>query len=358
MQNFLRKFDGLAGIETEEIIVKWLERIAFAFLTLMFLTAPHSIAASQTAWIAGMFFSLISLIFNAKARRREGAKENNKKLSVLASLRLCVKKNPLHLALWLFFAWTAVSSVFSYTPDISIDRLRGAAIFLVFYFVLYNLRTVRAVKFLALAMIFSCMVNVVWMPIQRVIGRGVEIHGISPTSPLAKAFLYEGDALLTANGKKLLSPEDLVAPIEQNETTKVTVYRPDFEFAVDVKRENLLSGENALQKLGIESWKKSHNWRSRGFFGHYTTYAEVLQLIASLAFGLFLTQRRKDAKTQRCKDLKKCYKNFFVSLRLCAFALIKTVFQNHFHIFFRIDCVRFQMLAQFHNVVAIAFKFY
>jgi O-antigen ligase len=145
------------------------------------------------------------------------------------------------------------------------------------------------------------MVNVLWTPIQRLIGRGVEIHGVSAQSPLAKAFLIEGDALLQANGKKLKTPEDLVEQIQRNEITKVKFYRPDFEYTVEVKRENLLGGANALERLGIGSWKKSRNWRSAGFYGHYATYAEVLQLIASLVFGLliasflgrkFLTRRR------------------------------------------------------------------
>jgi hypothetical protein len=69
-----------------------------------------------------------------------------------------------------------------------------------------------------------------------------------------------------------------------------------------MKRADLLEGTNAMEKLGFTDWKKSRNWRSMGFYGHWTTYAEVLQLIASLTFGLFialfLTQRRRDAKTQ------------------------------------------------------------
>jgi O-antigen ligase len=69
---------------------------------------------------------------------------------------------------------------------------------------------------------------------------------------------------------------------------------------VEVRRADFLSGKNALEKLGIESWKKSRNWRSSGFYGHYTTYAEVLQLIASLVFGLLIAafaavpRRRKE----------------------------------------------------------------
>jgi O-antigen ligase len=57
---------------------------------------------------------------------------------------------------------------------------------------------------------------------------------------------------------------------------------------VDVKRADLLGGSSALEKLGIGSWKPSRNWRSTGFYGHYVTYAEVLQLLASLVFGLLI----------------------------------------------------------------------
>jgi O-antigen ligase len=294
MQNFLQKFDALAGIEAENSVARRLERIAFAFLILMVLFAPHSIAASQTAWLTGMFVWLIRLFVKPRPK---------------------LFRSALDIPLWAFFGWSVVSSAFSYAPDISINKLRGTALFLIFYFVVNNLRSLRAVRFLAFALILSCMVNVVWTPIERMIGRGIEIHGVAPASPLAKAVLIDGDALLEANGKKLKAPEDLVREIEQNETTKVKFYRPDFEFVVDVKRENLLNGANAVDRLGIEGWKKSRNWRSSGFFGHYATYAEVLQLIASLTFGLFIasffTQRRgkEEEETRRQGD-----KEFFSSL--------------------------------------------
>ena len=319
MQRFLEKFDALAAIDTENDLARWLERIAFAFLILMFLTAPHSIAASQTAWLTGMFVWLIRLFIKPRPK---------------------LFRTALDIPLWAFFGWSAISSAFSYAPDISVNKLRGAALFLIFYFVINNLRHARAARFLAVALVVSCMVNVLWTPIQRILGRGVEIHGVSNQSPLAKAVLIDGDALLEADGVKLKTPEDLVARIEQNEITKVKFYRPDFEFVVDVKRENLLGGENALEKLGIESWKKSRNWRSTGFFGHYATYAEVLQLIASLAFGLFIAsfskrnfspRRRKD--TEKKKKLEKIASLFtfhfslftFICVALMSLALLLTV---------------------------------
>ena len=279
MNKFLKKLDELAGTNRESSIVRWLERIAFVFLILMAVSAPHSIAATQTAWITGMFVWVVRLFFRPRVKLKFGV---------------------LDVALWGLFGWSVVSSLASYEPATSIDRLRGTALFLIVYFVIYNLRNLRAVYFAVFMLILSCMVNVAWTPVQRLIGRGVEIHGLRPDSPLAKALLWEGDTLLTADGKKLYTPEEFAERIEQNDLTKIKFYRPDFEFTVDVKRADMLQGANGLEKLGIQSWKKSRNWRSSGFYGHYTTYAEVLQLIASLVFGLLIAafaavpRRRKE----------------------------------------------------------------
>ena len=285
MQKFLSWLDDIARVNHENRLAKWLERTAFVFLVLMLLSAPHSIAATQTSWILGMLAWIIRLFLKPRPE---------------------FVRTPLDLALWAFFVWSALTCAFSYAPDISVNQLRGAALFLIFYFVINNVRSRRAVYFLAFALIFSCMVNVFLTPVERIIGRGVEIHGIRAESALAKALLYEGDTLLEANRKKIKTPEDLVAEIERNETTKVRFYRPDFYFAVDVKRENLLGGGTALEKLGIESWKKSRNWRSTGFYGHWTTYAEVLQLIASLVFGLLiaLIGRNKFFNTKAQRELE------------------------------------------------------
>lgn len=108
MEGLLKKLDDLAGIENEKPAVKWLERIAFVFLILMLVSAPHSIAATQTAWITGMFVWVVRLFFRPRLKLKFGA---------------------LDFALWGFFAWSVVSSVASYEPATSIDKLRGTRAF-------------------------------------------------------------------------------------------------------------------------------------------------------------------------------------------------------------------------------------
>jgi len=275
MPRFLERLDDLATINDVHGAALFLDRSVFVCVILTFLSAPHSIAATQIAWLTGMFLWLIRLAI--KPRRKIGF-------------------GWLDAALWAFFLWSVLTSLASYAPDISIDKLRGAAVFLIFYFAYHNLRTRRSVYFATFVLIGSCMINVAWTPIQRVIGRGVEIHGLDPSGALAKAALWDGDTLLTANGKNIWSPEELLNVIEASEITKINFYRPDFYYSVDVNRADLLAGSTPAERLGFRDWKKSRNWRSSGFYGHYTTYAEVLQLIGSLVLGLLvavMVARRK-----------------------------------------------------------------
>jgi O-antigen ligase len=290
MQKFLDWIDRIAETNHENKLALWLERVAFIFLVLMVLSAPHSIAATQTAWISGMLALVIRLFVKP---------------------RLKLVRTPLDLPLLAFFVWSVVTAFTSYAPDISLDKLRGVGLFLIFYFVVIVVRTKSVAVFLAFALVFSCMFNVVWTPIERLIGRGVEIHGVRADSPLTKTIyvennnekitLKDGDAVLEVNKKKVRSPEDLLAALEQNETSRVRFYRPDYYLTVQIKRADLLGGANAAEKLGFAYWKKSRNWRSMGFYGHWTTYAEVLQLIASLVFGLFITSLLR----KRGKDIRR-----------------------------------------------------
>ena len=267
MREILRQLDDLANIETENKLARMLERIAFVFMILMFVFAPHSIAATQIAWLTGMFAWFVRQFL--KPRRR-------------------LIRTPLDVPLWIFFAWSVITSIFSYDPPTSLDKLRNVALFLIFYYIVNVLKTKRAVIFMASTLILSSMVAVLWTPIERVFGRGVEILDVGSESLFSKASLKNSDTLLRADDLKVTTPEELLAAIEKSETTQIYVYRPDYYLTVTVKRADLLDGANALEKFGIGGWKHSRNWRSAGFLSHYATFAEVLQLILSLTFGLFI----------------------------------------------------------------------
>ena len=267
MERFFERLDDLAGVEATSRVTAWLDRIAFVFLVLMAVSAPHSIAATQISWLTGMLAYVIRLFVT----RRE---------------RLNITK--LDVALWSLFGWSVVTSIFSFAPDISQGKLRAVALFLIVYFVAGNIKKLRAGYFIAFMLILSCMVNVILTPVQRLIGRGVEVHGVSLTSSLPGLNIKDGDTILTVNKLKIASPEDILDAIAQTGRAELSVYKTDYEIPGVLTKADLQNGTTAEEKLGFTSWKRSHNWRSAGFYGHYTTYAEVLQLIMSLVLGLLV----------------------------------------------------------------------
>jgi len=240
------------------------------FLVIFCLFAPHSIAVTQVAFYTALLLWLIKIILRRKLEYTGSAFD----LPVIA-----------------FVAFTGLSAVFSYERAVSFGKLGSVSLVLIFFLVAQQVRTVRLAKTLVLMMLVSCMVNVGYVFWEKVQGRGLKIVQMKPESPLAAARLTPGDVILDVNGRSVNSLQELLRLARQPDRDVVTlfVYRPEIYF-----RRTLPVGDwNEVQALGVEvtPW---HQFRAAGFYGwNYFTYAEVLQLLASIAFGLLLLLRRK-----------------------------------------------------------------
>jgi O-antigen ligase len=262
----------------------WCERATIGCIFLIAVAAPHSIAATQTAWLLGLFFWLLRFAFYP---------------------RPALFRTPVDYLLLGFFVLSGVSGVFSYSPIISIGKMRAASLFTIVYLVCQNVRSLRVAHMLALTLIGSCMVNVFWTAGQLIVGRGVKVEGVKAESPLAKAVFHtrtvnkatpivDGDTVWEVDGNPIGNPDELAAALASGSgSAKVRIYRVEWMPELEVPRAALLPGNSALEQLGIGGWTRGRDWRATGFYGHWVTYAEVLQLIASLALGLLLALRVK-----------------------------------------------------------------
>ncbi len=265
-------------------ISTWLERAIVACLFLIAAFAPHSIAVTQGAWLLGMTFWVVRLIVYPRPK---------------------LLRSPVDFALLGFFILSGVSGIFSYSPIMSIGKMRAASLFTIVYLVSQNTRSLRLVRLLALTLIASCMINVFLTAGQLAIGKGVKVQGVKPESPLAKAVfrtrsvtqptpIINGDTIWQVDGSPVGTPEDLAAALASGPTiATVRIDRVEWTPELELPRAQLLQGTNALEQLGITSWSRGRDWRATGFYNHWVTYAEVLQLIASLALGIFLALRQK-----------------------------------------------------------------
>jgi len=269
-------------------ISTWLERATVACLFLIALFAPHSIAVSQAAWLLGMTFWVVRLVVYPRPQ---------------------LLRSPVDFVLLGFFILSGVSGIFSYNPIMSIGKMRAASLFTIVYLVSQNVRSLRLVRLLALTLIASCMINVLLTAGQAAIGKGVKVQGVKPESPLAKAVfrtrsvmqpasIINGDTIWQVDGKPVETPEELAAALASGPTVAtVRIYRVEWMPQLELPRGQLLPGTNALDQLGITGWSRGRDWRATGFYNHWVTYAEVLQLIASLALGIFLALKQKRSRT-------------------------------------------------------------
>jgi len=270
-------------------VTVWLDRAITFWLFMLAIAAPHSIAATQIAWVCGLLLWGARHLFRPHPR---------------------LPRTPVDYALLGFIILTIISSLFSYEQSVSIGKLRAASLFTIVYLVAGNIFSKRVLRWLALTLIASCMVNVFYTLGERVVGRGVRVEAVAANSPLSAAIfvredktedptsIQNGDTLLEVDGRSLSSLEELAAALDNSNAgdsayALVKIYRVEWTPVLKVPRGRLLDGATALERLGVESWSRGREWRAAGFYGHYTTYAEALQLIASLAFGLFIALRSK-----------------------------------------------------------------
>ncbi|PYS23450.1 MAG: hypothetical protein DMF72_09505 [Acidobacteria bacterium] len=100
-----------------------------------------------------------------------------------------------------------------------------------------------------------------------------------------------GDTLEEIDGQTLRNLDQLVNALDQSSGTtpvKVRIYRVEWIAELEMPRGHLLPGATAEERLGIQRWSSGRDRRATGFYNHWTTYAESLQLIGSLALGLFV----------------------------------------------------------------------
>ena len=267
----------------------WLERAILGALFLFAMSAPNSIAAAQTAWMLGLLFWVLRFAVWPRPK---------------------LDRTPLDYPMFGFFVLTGLSAFLSYEPIVSIGKLRAASLFTIVYLFAENVRAPRVLRALVIVLIASCIVNVIYTFGQYAFGSGVKVYGVSGNSPLSDAKLVSreriqtipilsGDTLEEVDGRRLRSLDELVSALNQFPQAgpaKIKVYRVEWVAILEVPRGQLHSGATPEEQLGIERWTKGRDWRATGFYNHWTTYAESLQLIASLAIGLFVALPRKRSR--------------------------------------------------------------
>jgi hypothetical protein len=251
-------------------ITEWVISISLVIYALF---APHSIAITQSSYLIGLTAWGVQLA---------------------ATRKTPFKRSPVDIALFGFFACCVISSFLSYDLLVSVKGLKSPAFFLAFYFVSNKVRSLRFASFLGVALIVSCLVNVGYSAVKLGVGRGLQIDSISPESPFHEETIKVGDVILEADDQVVNSQRDLVRIIDsQRGRLRIKIGRKEAISETSIPRQAIreATGEG-FDRLGITT-SPGRNFRLMGFYSHYETYAEVLQLIAAVAIGMLISVPNK-----------------------------------------------------------------
>lgn len=258
----------------------WVERGLVWSLALLALAAPHTIAGAQGAW------ALALLLWVARV--------------LVRGPRKVLRRTPLDYWLLGFICLTFLSSFFSYEPLVSLAKHKAVSLFTIVYLAAENLPSRRAVRALALLLVASCALGTLYTFSTYAAGRGVRLDALAPDSPLPAIGLRAGDTVLEVNGRRLRDPEALARALDASApeaaaqpTARLLVYHLEAYPLLDYRRVSLLEGGGGAARLGIAEWSRGRDERATGLYGHYTTYAEVLQLVASVALGMLVAHGRR-----------------------------------------------------------------
>ncbi|MFN2510416.1 MAG: O-antigen ligase family protein [Pyrinomonadaceae bacterium] len=263
------------------VAVQWLEKAVVACLFLFVAFAPHSIAVTQTSWLLGTLFWVVRFAFYPAPR---------------------IYRTPVDYALFGFFILTGISSFLSYEPFISIGKLRAASLFTIIYLFAENIPSRRVIRLLALTLVASCSIGVLYTLGERLVGRGIRLETIAENSPLTAAIvtldrkklplaMKSGDTVLAVDNQKVSQLNDLANALNasaDSRPARVKIFRGEWTPTLEVPRGRLLPGTTAEERLGVSGWSTGRDWRASGLYGQYVSYAEALQLIIALAVGLFV----------------------------------------------------------------------
>lgn len=234
--------------------------------------APHSVAASAI----GVAVAGVGWLLKAVSTGSLGLQRSKFDLIILLSL-----------------LWTIASSLLSEEPRVSLIKLRSSWVVFLFYLT-RAIVTKRSALALVALLILSGSAGAIYSAFDLARGRGVLVQSLTQDSPFRPVGIQLGDTIWRLGRTRVYSASEIdevlktipgdtpvvVSVISQGEN----VERPGFIVTP--------AQQQQASPSGVTGGGRSHRFRASGWTRHYVTFAEMLQMIALLAFGLALAHLR------------------------------------------------------------------
>jgi O-Antigen ligase len=246
------------------------ERLALLGFLLYAVFAPHSIAGAEMA------LGLVGIGFVVR---------------FFATASTNLRRTPQDLPIWLFLAWTILSSILSEEPRLSLPKLQSVCVVFLFYLTRAMLTRQMVLAVVAL-MIASGVAGVLWSLADIARGRGVIIEEMAEDSPFRQTPVIVGDAVWrigTTRVSSIQEIDDAIRSAPSGRPLSVSFIRQgEHGEALALPITDEIRGRPSPS--GLKGTSRTHRFRASGWTRHYETFSETLQILAQLALGLALAQ--------------------------------------------------------------------
>jgi O-Antigen ligase len=198
---------------------------------------------------------------------------------------------PLYLPIFVFVALVFLSTVHSYEPLLSWDRIERFTQLLIVLPIAENLKSVGRIKLLIALLLASSMISAMRTGWQYVHGIGTKLVAVVPRSALGQRGVLSDDIVQEINGYPTRTPEQWRKALEATHN--------DAELHLRLARawpyyERV---DRVVPRAALDDWlawpgakiARGRPMRAQGHFYHYVPYAGLLMELGLIAFGLLLT---------------------------------------------------------------------
>ncbi|MGE5205414.1 MAG: O-antigen ligase family protein [Chlamydiota bacterium] len=259
---------GWRALHDRQFWVLWLEHSIYLALLVMALAEPFSTGTVLFIFRIAAGLWLLKLILTG----------------------FQVRRDPLALPLLLFLAGAGISTVFSYAPLLSWERMGWYSLALVFFLVTQNVKAGPQLKWLVIALLLSSSITAIQTGWQFTAGIGTRLLNVAPG----------------AMSEAGLRPRDIVREINGHSVRRLWLWRralhlTDHDAVLHMRVARPFPGGlnyyyTAVPRAAIDAWLRTpgqlvaqgYPLRAQGHFYHAIPYAGMLMEIAALCWGLLL----------------------------------------------------------------------
>jgi O-antigen ligase len=262
----------------EEGVAVW-NRILVASLLLFCLTVPHSIAASQTAYILSLLIATGRFVSCLLYNRGQGCP--------------IPARSSIDWPLAGFVIWTLLSTLFSTAPEVSWLKVKTLGLLLLVGLVRSSLSR-RGASIALGCLLISALVGVGYSWIEKAVGRGIIVTSIRLESPFWKSGLRPGDVIWMVDRQRVRSMGEVAAALGAHPAgtrPELDAIRAGDPLPLEIELTPAL--QTGTVSLGMAGNRASRQFRVSGFSRQFLTYAEQMQLLGLLVGGWLLVGWRR-----------------------------------------------------------------